>query len=94
MSRLTSGLLAGAAVLALATGAQAAHPDSSGNSQQGADAADAAKIQQLEQDIQDLNAQVQDLKRSTADQYSDVQKTVAANNNGGVKVTINNGRPT
>jgi phosphate-selective porin OprO and OprP len=91
MNRLMSGLLAGAAVLAFATAANAAHPDSSGNSTQGA--SNDAKIQQLEQDIQDLNSQVQDLKRSTADQYSDLQKTAAANN-GGVKVTINNGRPT
>ncbi len=95
MKRLTTTLLAGAAAIAFATAANAAHPDSSGNSQQGASQAAAdAKIQQLEQDIQDLNAQVQDLKRSTADQYSDVQKTVAANNTGGVKVSINNGRPT
>jgi phosphate-selective porin OprO/OprP len=95
MRNLKTALFAGAAALAFVTAADAAHPDSSGNSSQGASqSADEAKIQQLEQSIQDLNAQVQDLKRSTADQYSDLQKTASANNNGGVKVSINNGRPT
>src|SRR5580692_8980903 len=92
MKRFVAGLLAGSAALALATGAQAGRADSSGTSQQGA--GNDAKIQQLEQDIQQLNAQVEDLKRSTADQYSDIQKSQAASANGGVKVTINNGRPT
>jgi phosphate-selective porin OprO/OprP len=92
MKRFVAGLLAGSAALALATSAQAGRADSSGTSQQGA--GNDAKIQQLEQDIQQLNAQVQDLKRSTADQYSDIQKTQTANAGNGVKVTINNGRPT
>ncbi len=78
----------GSAILSIG-GAQA-RPDSSGVSGQGTTPADAAKIDQLEQDIQDLQSQVLDLKRSTADQYSDVQNQQAK----GVKVTINNGRPT
>ena len=48
------------------------------------------RSQQLEQDIQDLQGQVQDLKRSTADQYTDIQNQKAS----GIKVTLNNGRPT
>ena len=55
MKRFVAGLLAGSAALALATGAQAGRADSSGTSQQGA--SNDAKIQQLEQDIQQLNAQ-------------------------------------
>lgn len=88
MRKLMTVLLAGSATIAIAAAAHAAdRAPSSGTSNQGADA---AKIDQLEQDIQDLQAQVQDLKRSTADQYSDVQNQQAK----GVKVTINNGRPT
>jgi len=81
-------LLAGSAIVA-ATAAHAERAGSSGTSAQGA-AADDARIQQLEDDIQALQAQVQDLKRSTADQYADVQNQSAK----GVKFTINNGRPT
>jgi phosphate-selective porin OprO/OprP len=82
IGKLTAMLLAGGASIALATSAQAgATPAPSANDD---------KIQQLEQDIQDLQSQVQDLKRSTADQYSDVQNQQSK----GVKVTINNGRPT
>ena len=87
MKTLTAVLLAGTAGLALATGAGAERAQSGGTS---APSADNAKILQLEQDIQDLNAQVQDLKRSTADQYSDIQTRQAE----GIKVAIKNGRPT
>jgi phosphate-selective porin OprO/OprP len=87
IGKWTAILLAGTASIALATAAQAERAQSSGTSGQ---SASDTKIQQLEQDIQDLSAQVQDLKRSTADQYSDVQSQQAK----GVKVTINNGRPT
>lgn len=51
---------------------------------------DAGKIGQLEQDIQDLQAQVQDLKRSSADQHADIQSEQSK----GVKVSLANGRPT
>ena len=67
MKTFATRLLAASSMIALATAAQAAdRAPSSGNSTQGA-AANDAKIDQLEQDIQDLQAQVQDLKRSTAD---------------------------
>lgn len=88
MKKLATMLLAGSAIVA-ASAAQAERAGSSGTSAQGAQA-DEARIQQLEDDIQALQAQVQDLKRSTADQYADVQNQSAK----GVKVTINNGRPT
>ncbi len=89
MKKLATLLLLGSASIVLATAAQADRATSSGTSAQGA--ANDAKIQQLEQDIQDLNAQVQDLKRSSSDQYADVQAAQSAK---GVKVSIKNGRPT
>ncbi|HWA92807.1 MAG TPA: porin [Rhizomicrobium sp.] len=90
MKPFATRLLAGTALIALATAAHAGErAQSSGTSNQGA-AANDAKIEQLEQDIQDLQAQVQDLKRSTADQYADVRTQQAK----GVKLTLNNGRPT
>lgn len=49
-----------------------------------------AKIQALESEIRDLSDQVQDLRRSTADRYTDLQNRQAA----AVKVSIANGRPT
>ncbi len=61
MNKLAKALLLGGASIALATAAHAQRGTSSGTSAQGADD---AKIRQLEQDIQDLSAQVQDLKRS------------------------------
>jgi phosphate-selective porin OprO/OprP len=85
MKRFVTALLAGSASIAMIGAAHAGASD-----RNPAQEANDAKLQQLQQDIQDLNAQVQDLKRSTADQYTDVQKQQA----GGVKVTINNGRPT
>jgi phosphate-selective porin OprO/OprP len=89
MKRFVTALLAGSASIAMIGAAHAGASD-----RNPAQEANDAKMQQLQQDIQDLNAQVQDLKRSTADQYTDVQKQQAANQTGGVKVTINNGRPT
>ncbi len=82
-------LLLGSASLALATAAQAQKAPSSGSPTQ---AASDAKIQQLEQDIQDLNAQVQDLKRSSADQYADLEAQQQKSTGG--KFSIKNGRPT
>jgi phosphate-selective porin OprO/OprP len=89
MRKFVTVLLAGSASIAMIGAAEAGASD-----RNPAQEANDAKIQQLEQNIQDLNAEVQDLKRSTADQYSDIQKQQAANQTGGVKVTINNGRPT
>src|SRR6202012_800586 len=69
-------------------GAHADKAQSSGTSQSAND----AKIQQLEQDMQDLSAQVQDLKRSSSDQYADLQ--AQQQKNAGGKFSIKNGRPT
>lgn len=88
MKKLVTLLLLGSASIVLATAAQAEKAQSSGTSSQGA--ANDAKIQQLEQDIQDLNAQVQDLKRSSSDQYADIQKAQSS----GAKFSMKNGRPT
>jgi phosphate-selective porin OprO/OprP len=74
-------LLVSASVFALSTAAQAAATQ---NSQQ------QAKIDTLQEQIDELSAQVADLKRSSADQYQDVETQQAS----GVKVTIDNGRPT
>jgi phosphate-selective porin OprO/OprP len=85
MKRLATMLLAGTASLGIVSAAHAGASD-----RNPAQEANDAKIQQLEQDIQDLQSQVQDLKRSTADQYTDIQNQKA----NGIKVTLNNGRPT
>ncbi len=85
MRKLVTMLLAGSAGLAIVSAAQAGASD-----RNPAQEANDAKLQQLEQDIQDLQGQVQDLKRSTADQYTDIQNQKAS----GLKVTLNNGRPT
>ena len=85
MSKLATMLLAGCASVAIVSAAEAGASDPNP-----AQAANDAKLQQLEQDIQDLQGQVQDLKRSSADQYTDIQNQRAS----GVKVTLNNGRPT
>jgi len=53
------------------------------------DASD-ARVRALEEQVQDLSAQVQDLKRSSSDQYTDIQNRQAQ----AVKVAITNGRPT
>jgi len=53
-----------------------------------ADADDASRIEALSQQVDDLSAQVADLKRSTSDQYTDVQNQQAAS----VKTSIDNGR--
>ena len=66
---------------ALTPAAQAASQDTT--------AAD-ARLKALEEQIQGLSDQVQDLKRSSGDQYTDIQNQQA----NAVKVTISNGRPT
>ena len=89
---LAIALLAGTASIALASAAQAGGKHvSDGTSEASANSdAQQAKIQALEDAIQDLSSQVQDLKRSTGDQYTDVQNQQSS----AVKVTIANGRPT
>lgn len=76
MALVAGGTLA--IVAPFARGAEVSAPDQAG------------RMRQLEQDIQDLQAQMSDLKRSTADEYSDVEAQQAR----AVKLTINNGRPT
>jgi phosphate-selective porin OprO/OprP len=72
-------LLAGASIFALASGAHAA-----GSPQQ-------SKIDALQQQIDGLNAQVADLKRSTSDQYADVVQKEGEKPD--VRVSLKNGRP-
>jgi phosphate-selective porin OprO/OprP len=74
---LAATLLASAASIALTAPAFAESPSE-------------ARIRQLEEQIQALADQVQDLKRQSATQYSDLQEARAAD----VKVTIDNARPT
>ena len=74
-------LLIGAASLAFAGNAQAAASS---------DDDKRAKLDALEQEIQDLSAQVDDLKRSQAAQYAEQQNE----KQNAVKVKIDNGRPT
>jgi len=80
-------LLGTAVACAFASGAHAAPSGGAGSA---SDPATQAKIQEMEQEIQDLSAQIQDLKRSSSNQYADVQKSQSS----GVKVSIDNGRPT
>ncbi|HEV2650021.1 MAG TPA: porin [Rhizomicrobium sp.] len=49
-----------------------------------------ARLRALEDELNNVNAQLADLKRSQSDQYSDVNRKLDA----GVAVTIKNGRPT
>ena len=53
-------------------------------------AEDSAKIDELNQEVQDLSAQVADLKRSQNEQFSDIRST----QDQGVQVSLKNGRPT
>ena len=73
---LWAALLTGTAAMAL--GGAAAQDASDG------------RVRALEEQVQDLSAQVQDLKRSSSDQYTDIQNQQAQT----VKLTITNGRPT
>jgi len=90
MKRLKAVLLGCGAMMILVTAAEAGKAPSSGTSAQGS--ADQAKIDQLEQSVQDLQAQIQDLKRSTADQYADLAKQQTKPSD--IKVSLANGRPT
>jgi phosphate-selective porin OprO and OprP len=80
LRRVLRAALLGSAC-ALTAAAQAAPQDSAAND---------AQLKALEEQIQDLSNQVQDLKRSSGDQYTDIQNQQSQ----AVKVTINNGRPT
>ncbi len=77
--RFGTVLLAGAATLAFSSTAHAA-----GASRQ-------EKIDALQQQINDLNAEVADLKRSTSDQYTDVVQKQGDKPD--VAVSLKNGRP-
>lgn len=72
------------ALLALAAAFELASPARADS------AADAARLDKLQQDIQNLEAQVQDLKRGAADQYADMRSEQAS----AVKLSLANGRPT
>ncbi len=90
---LTAALLAGVSVMAFGSTALAAKPTSNGTSAPPAAASTAAtdeKIKDLQDQIQGLSDQIVDLKRSTGDQYTDVQNQQASL----VKVSLANGRPT
>ena len=77
---LRAAMVVGAAFVALTHGAEAAAAQ---NPQQ-------TKIDNLQEQIDALSAQVSDLKRSSSDQYQDVETQQSS----GVKVSIDNGRPT
>lgn len=95
--RLSAFLLAGTAALALAPAAHAASASDN-----------AAKIQALQDEVNQLNSELQDLKRSQSAQYDDAQrqqtevtkavadsqKAVEETKKSNVKASIDNGRPT
>lgn len=92
LKTFTAVLLAGVSLLA-ASGAAEAGKKASDSTSAPLPAANAAaddRIKALEDEIQTLSDQVVDLKRSTGDQYTDIQNQQAEQ----VKVTITNGRPT
>jgi phosphate-selective porin OprO/OprP len=82
-----AALLAGAAFFVSTAFAQAGARNDDASSSR---AADQAKLQQLQEQIDELSDQVSDLKRSTSNQYTDVENQRA----GDVKVSLNNGQPT
>jgi phosphate-selective porin OprO/OprP len=80
--RVSGAVLAGASLVVLAsTGALAARPSSQ------------TQIDLLQQQIDALNAQVADLKRSTSDEYADVARAQANQPKSDVSVSLKNGRP-
>jgi len=89
---LAAALLVGTAGTSFVSTAQAASKHASDGTPAASANSDTqqTKIQALEDEIQDLSNQVQDLKRSTGDEYTDVQNQQSS----AVKVTIANGRPT
>src|SRR5258708_20045115 len=76
--------LAGISTIGLIGSAGAADPSASS-----ADSRE-ARLKALEQEVQDLSAQIEDLKRSAASQYAEEQTEKAT----APKVKIDNGRPT
>jgi phosphate-selective porin OprO/OprP len=79
-------LLAGVSILGLAGSARAADTTATGTSPDSRE----ARLKALEQEVQDLSAQIEDLKRSSTSQYAAEQSEKAT----AVKVKIDNGRPT
>ena len=90
-SAKAAAFLAGASLLVLAGPALAAKPASTSTS---APAPSDDRIKALEEQIQGLQDQVVDLKRSTSDQYVEVHNQQAAIQPSDVKITLKNGRPT
>jgi phosphate-selective porin OprO and OprP len=80
LNRLSALLLAGVAAMALSPAAHAS-----------AATDNAARIDQIQQQIDELNSQVVDLKRSQSSQYADVQ--AQAQKPADVSVSLKNGRP-
>jgi phosphate-selective porin OprO/OprP len=87
-----AALLAGVSLFALSAAAEAGKKTSDATSTSPAPAANPTddRIKALEEQIQALSDQVVDLKRSTGDQYADVQNRADT----ALKVTLTNGRPT
>ena len=77
--RLAALLLAGTAVIAAPARAGDASAASTDD-----------RLKALEQELQDVNTQLADLKRSQSDQYGDVNRQIG----GFVQVKLDNGRPT
>ena len=78
---IAASLLTGAAVAAFSTAAVAGDASAASTDD---------RLKTLEQELQDVNAELADLKRSQSDQYGDVNRQVG----GLVQVKLDNGRPT
>lgn len=87
---LTAALLAGVSIFGLSDVALAAKANSNATSAPVSPAPSDDRIKALEEQVQGLQDQIVDLKRSTGDQYSDINNQ----QNALVKVTLANGRPT
>ena len=88
ISSLAAALLAGTAVIASAPSALAASNPSV--SPAGATSSTDERLRALEDQLDSVNAQLADLKRSQSDQYSDVNRQFGAQ----PTVKLTNGRPT
>ena len=78
---IAASLLTGAAVAAFSTAAVAGDASAASTDD---------RLKTLEQELQDVNAELADLKRSQSDQYGDVNRQIG----GLVQVKLDNGRPT
>jgi len=78
---IAASLLTGAAVAAFSTAAVAGDASAASTDD---------RLKALEQELQDVNAELADLKRSQSDQYGDVNRQIG----GLVQVKLDNGRPT